>query len=216
MNHRVQGQYCQRYAGNPTSSLMSDLAPTKDELRRSLRQRRAAVSAATRADAAKAAAGLIETLPPWATCKQLGLYQPASDEFDALPIAELARARGMDIYLPVIDDQRLRFALWAPDADLLPNRYGIPEPDAQARRIEPSELDLLLMPLVGWDRRGGRLGMGGGYYDRTLATVARPTLAGLAYAAQEVGAVPTDPWDVPLDYVLTERELVSIAPGGPG
>ncbi len=215
MNHRVQGQYCQRYAGNPTS-LMSDLAPIKDELRRSLRQRRAAISPAARADAAEAAAGLLQTLPPWATCKQLGLYQPASDEFDALPIAALARARGMDIYLPVIDDQRLLFARWAPDADLLSNRYGIPEPDARARRIEPSELDLLMMPLVGWDRRGGRLGMGGGYYDRTLATAARPPLAGLAFAAQEVEAVPMDPWDIPLDYVLTERELVSIASGEPG
>ena len=132
-----------------------------------------------------------------------------------MPLAELARSRGVDLYLPVIgEDLALTFAHWADGAKLQTNRYGIPEPDTAAVRIELSEMDLVIVPLVGWDRRGGRLGMGGGYYDRTFSAEARPPVIGLAYAAQEVEVVPMAPWDIPLDYVLTERELVTIAPAG--
>ena len=213
MNHRVQGQYCQRYTGNPTSSLMSDPALSKDELRRSLRRRRAAIGPAQRARAAAAATRLLDTLPQWANCRHLGLYQPGSEEFDCLPIAQLAREHGIALYLPVIGAQsRLSFAHWAEGAELAVNRYGIAEPAAGAERIAVSALDLILVPLVGWDRRGGRLGMGGGYYDRTLAVDVRPVLVGLAYAAQEIAEVPMASWDIPLDYVLTERELVSVVP----
>ncbi len=214
MNHRVQGQYCQRYAGNPTPSLMSDAKAAKDELRRRLRQRRAAITPAQRNDAAHAAANHIANLPHWAGCRRLGLYLANDNEFDPAPIAALARARGSALYLPVIGaDSSLTFAHWAADVDLHSNRYGIPEPDAGAARVGLVDLDLVLVPLVGWDRSGGRLGMGGGYYDRTLAAATRPPLVGLAFAAQEVAAVPTEPWDIALDYVLTERELVVVAPG---
>lgn len=196
---------------------MPDPAPTKDELRRSLRQRRASVSPAQRAEAAAAATALLHTLPRWADCRRLGLYQPGSEEFDCTPISVLARERGMALYLPVMEAQsRLSFAHWAEGAKLTVNRQGIAEPTAAAERIPVSALDLILVPLVGWDRRGGRLGMGGGYYDRALAVEVRPLLVGLAYAAQEIAEVPMASWDIPLDYVLTERELVSIAPGDAG
>jgi 5-formyltetrahydrofolate cyclo-ligase len=190
---------------------MPDPKPTKDELRRSLRQRRASIGQTQRARAATAAASLLDNLPLWAGCRRLGLYQPGSEEFDCTPIAARARERGIALYLPVMEAQsRLSFAHWADGAELIVNRYGIAEPDTGAGRIAVSALDLVLVPLVGWDRRGGRLGMGGGYYDRALAVAVRPPLVGLAYAAQEVASVPVDSWDIPLDYVLTERELVSV------
>ena len=193
---------------------MPDTTPSKDELRRSLRQRRASVGQAQRAAAAAAAASLLDSLPDWAQCRRLGLYQSGSEEFDCAPIAALARERGMALYLPVMEaHSQLSFAPWDDGDELTVNRYGIAEPDTGAARIAVSALDLVLVPLVGWDRRGGRLGMGGGYYDRALAVAVRPTLVGLAYAAQEVACVPMDSWDIPLDYVLTERELVSVARG---
>ena len=93
-----------------------------------------------------------------------------------------------------------------------PNRYGIPEPmDTQPRSAR--QLDLLLIPLVGFDSAGHRLGMGGGYYDATLAFLRhrrhwrKPRLLGVAYECQKVEALPHDPWDMPLDAVLTERRL---------
>ncbi len=215
MNHRVQGQYCQRYTGNPTSSFMPDTTPSKDELRRSLRRRRADIAPSLRVEAAHAAAEHLGSLPHWEACQQLGLYYPGAEEFDCMPLAELARSRGAELYLPVIgEDMALTFAHWAAGARLQSNRYGITEPDPTAARIELSDLDLVIVPLVGWDRQGGRLGMGGGFYDRTLSAGPRPPVIGLAYAAQEVEVVPMASWDIPLDYVLTERELVRIAPAG--
>jgi 5-formyltetrahydrofolate cyclo-ligase len=194
---------------------MPDTTTSKDELRRSLRQRRSDIAPSLRIEAARAAAGHLSSLPHWGACQQLGLYYPGEEEFDCMPMAELARNRGVELYLPVIgEDMALTFAHWAADARLQSNRYGIPEPDSAAARIELSDLDLVVVPLVGWDRQGGRLGMGGGYYDRTLSAGPRPTVIGLAYAAQEVELVPMASWDVPLDYVLTERELVTVASAG--
>lgn len=93
-----------------------------------------------------------------------------------------------------------------------PNRYGIPEyRHPLARRLRARRLDLLFMPLLGFDARGFRLGMGGGYYDASLAHLKpflrwrRPRVVGVAFSMQELARVPNDPWDVPLDAVLTDR-----------
>jgi len=104
---------------------------------------------------------------------------------------------------------RPEFADWTPSQPLRDNRFGIGEPTGPARALK--QLDLLLLPLVGFSDDGGRLGMGGGFYDRTLGALKleeRPLLLGLAYAAQQVEILPMDPWDVRLDGVLTERGLL--------
>jgi 5-formyltetrahydrofolate cyclo-ligase len=102
----------------------------------------------------------------------------------------------------------------------VPNRFGIPEP-AVARRDWRSarRLDVIVAPLVAFDRSGRRLGMGGGWYDRTLgfrrfhASFRRPWFIGLAYGFQEVARLEADAWDVPMDAVITEREAVRCLAG---
>lgn len=94
------------------------------------------------------------------------------------------------------------------------NRFGIPEPRRSQRRLPPWLLQLVLMPLVGFDKRGGRLGMGGGFYDTTFAFKhqkmgARPTLIGLAHACQEVESLPLAHWDVPLNAIATDKHCFS-------
>ena len=110
--------------------------------------------------------------------------------------------------------KQLRFAPWQAGDAVRPNRYGIPEPVAPTGLLEPFQLDLVFVPLLGFDRRGHRLGHGGGYYDRSFAFLneqVRPTeplLVGIAYSFQELPAIDEEDWDVPLDFVATERELI--------
>jgi len=117
--------------------------------------------------------------------------------------------------LPLLDGKRLRFAPWRFGDPLVQNRYGIPEPDvAPSSCLEPGQLDGVLVPLLAFDRRGNRLGSGAGYYDRSFAFLlerarpARPLLIGVGYAFQEVESLPAQAWDVPLDLVATEHELI--------
>ena len=105
-------------------------------------------------------------------------------------------------------DKSLTFALWQEGDALVPNRYEIPEPTDHASTCSPSELDIVFMPLVAWDPSGTRLGMGGGFYDRTLANSQGALRVGLAYSVQEVEQLPQEDWDVRLNAVVTEASLV--------
>jgi 5-formyltetrahydrofolate cyclo-ligase len=116
--------------------------------------------------------------------------------------------------LPVLHgDNRLRFAPWRPGAPLEPNRHGIPEPVVAdpGRLLEPQAMDLVVAPLVAFDARCQRLGMGGGWYDRSFAfrlnAAAPPWLVGAAFESQRVPVLETSPWDVPMDAVCTERAI---------
>ncbi len=118
---------------------------------------------------------------------------------------------GRQLYLPVVEDEQMRFRRWTPNAPMVPNRYGIEEP-AAGDWLDPEQLDLVLMPLVAYSSAGVRLGMGAGYYDRALSFCLarpepRPTLIGIAFSLQQVDTLPSQPWDVPLDAVITERGL---------
>lgn len=95
------------------------------------------------------------------------------------------------------------FAQLHPDDELVRNSFGILEPPASAPLCPAVQLDIVFLPLVGWDKSCGRLGMGAGYYDRVLAGVNGPLLAGLGHQVQEVERVPLDPWDVALDLIIT-------------
>ncbi len=128
----------------------------------------------------------------------------------ALGLAELERG-GVTLALPVVQASPGRLGLvfrrWSPGDPLRRNRYGIPEP-ADAPEVPLPAIGLMLIPMVGWDRGGNRLGMGASFYDRALqpfALAARPLRVGVAYAAQELERVPVDPWDVPLHAVLNEH-----------
>lgn len=148
----------------------------------------------------------------------------ASDgELDPSEILESADAMGKKCYLPVVADQLLRwhpspllFQQFEPHLDRLAvNRFGIPEPCYDPRRVIAVEmLDILLLPLVAFDRSGHRIGMGAGFYDRSLSSLhrrfRRPKLIGLGYSFQEVADIQPNAWDIPLDAIVTETEFIRV------
>ena len=113
--------------------------------------------------------------------------------------------------LPMLhDDGTLRFAAWKAGDALVTNRYGIPEPDIDANdALDPRDMAMIVLPLVGFDAQGHRLGMGGGWYDRSFAfrqsQTAPPWLVGAAFEAQRLDAIGSEAWDVRLDAVCSER-----------
>ena len=116
--------------------------------------------------------------------------------------------------LPMLrEDGRLGFGPWRPGDPLVSNRFGIPEPDLQPdSMLAPEDMAVVLLPLLGYTRAGQRLGMGGGYYDRSFGFRKRhpapPLLVGVGYSGQEIGDISAGDWDVPLDAITTEREWI--------
>lgn len=188
---------------------MTQSIPSKTELRNTLRQRRKRLGEERQSAAARALCHHVEMLPAWPGALAIALYLAADGEIATDFINSRARALGKKVFLPVIgSDNTMEFAEWSGSCALETNRYGIPEPPPDAMRCPAAELDIIFVPLVGWDRSGGRLGMGGGFYDRTLAGLHGPVLAGLGHAGQEVPEVPCEEWDVPLHFVVTDTGLV--------
>jgi 5-formyltetrahydrofolate cyclo-ligase len=139
-------------------------------------------------------------------------YWPLEEEFDPRPLFTALHRRGHPIGLPVIlaKGQPLLFRRWEPATELVPGPFRVMTPPPTAREIVPQ---LLLVPLLAFDRAGYRLGYGGGFYDRTIAKLraAGEALAvGVTFAALEVPAVPRDDTDQPLDWIVTEREAIRI------
>jgi len=187
---------------------MPDRHPSKSQLRQEMRRRRQALGPLSQRAAAEAATDHITRLAAWPHARRVALYLANDGEVDTSPLAALCRNSGKQLFLPVIDAQNLlEFVEWNDGSELLSNRFGIPEPPAHSARCPAAELDILVVPLVAWDRRGGRLGMGGGLYDRALAGIIGPVLVGLAHAVQEVAQVPREDWDIPLDFVITPGAL---------
>ena len=192
-----------------------DATAQRRELRQRLAEQRRALSPAERIAAAQGLRRSLEQLPEYFTDARVAGYWASHGELPLnLVIPPLAN-RGQQFLLPVIGrGKHLRFAPWQSGDAVQPNRHGIPEPVAQDELLEPFQLDLVFVPLLGFDRRGNRLGHGGGYYDRSFAFLkdqARPTeplLVGVAYAFQELPEVDEQDWDVPLDFIATERELI--------
>ena len=192
-----------------------DVNAQRRELRQQLAERRRALSPSERIAAAQGLRRSLEQLPEYFTDARVAGYWASHGELPLnLAIAPLA-GRGQQFLLPVLGvGKQLRFAPWQSGDAVQPNRYGIPEPVAPGELLEPFQLDLVLVPLLGFDRHGHRLGHGGGYYDRSFAFLneqVRPTeplLVGIAYAFQELPAIEEAAWDVPLDFVATEHELI--------
>jgi 5-formyltetrahydrofolate cyclo-ligase len=196
--------------------MSSQSAPTgKTEIRRQLRRVRNAVPVELRLAGARHAMRLALRHRLLAGKRRAGFYIPAKGEFDCLPLIDRALSMGMSCYLPMVPPSRQK-KLWFSKLGDGPhwalNRYGIPEYVRHAGRVRASGLDILFLPLLGFDRQGYRMGMGGGYYDSSLAYLAkrrhwrRPVLIGLAFEAQGLEHLPLDSWDIPLDGVITERQ----------
>jgi 5-formyltetrahydrofolate cyclo-ligase len=190
-------------------------ASGKRELRRVMRARRRRLSPAQQRRAADQVARRLAQRPWFSNARSVACYIAADGEIDPLPLLHRALAAGKRVYLPVLErGARLRFAEYRNGARMRRNRFGIPEPTGR-RHCRPQQLDLVLLPLVAFDRRGARLGMGGGFYDRTFAFLRaggrrKPRLLGLAHHFQEVAQLPLEPWDVPLAAIVTERGWVSV------
>jgi 5-formyltetrahydrofolate cyclo-ligase len=189
---------------------------SRERLRNQMREQRERCTPVERIAAASGVADVLEQLPEFLVDQHIAGYWAIGGELPLHFAVTRARARGQHFYLPIVSKgSSLRFAPLLPNADIQPNRYGIPEPaHTDADLLAPMQLDLVLMPLVAFDRRGHRLGTGGGYYDRSFAFLreaprpARPLLVGIGYSFQEVVELPIQHWDVRLDFVATEKELI--------
>jgi len=186
-------------------------------LRRRLRRARRALTPAEQRAHAAAVSKRIAREPGLRRAQRIALYLPADGEVDPLPLRALLRGRERRWYLPVLRGHapgHLWFVRWRAGDRLRPNRFGILEPVRRGRQILPAHaLDLVLAPLVGFDADCHRIGMGGGFYDRTLAFLRRrrhwrrPLLVGLAHECQYAEQIAPSDWDVPLDAVVTEDSI---------
>jgi len=188
----------------------------RDDLRAGLRAQRARLAPAERIDAARGVAAALEQLPEFLIDTRVAGYWAVGGELPLHVVHAALIGRGQRYHLPVLaGDGSLRFAPWQRGGELRPNRYGIPEPVCPADDLlDADALDLVLVPLLGFDRRGHRLGTGGGYYDRSFAFLhgatrpAHPVLVGIGYSFQELPALVAQDWDVQMDFVATQRELI--------
>lgn len=188
----------------------------KSELRALLRKRRAEIGPAERRRAAIRLARNAVQYCLLIRYQRVGLYLAHGAEINTLPLINRALALRRDCYLPMLPFGRGRM-LWFSRLQAgqrwVTNRFGIPE-NTSTQYLRARQMDVLFMPLVGFDDYGNRIGMGGGFYDATLAFLRRrvawrkPYLVGVAFECQHIdGELPHDPWDAPLDAVLTERGL---------
>jgi 5-formyltetrahydrofolate cyclo-ligase len=197
---------CEPSGLSDPDDVADDLVRRKAELRALLLARRGEVDPGRAAAAAEAiAARLAELIAPEAAV--VAAYWPLAGELDPRPALRRLAVRGHRLALPRMQGKALPLAFhaWAWDQPLIRGGFGVMQPDPAA---PPAIPDVVLVPLLGFDRRGRRLGYGRGYYDRTLralrAAGAARLAIGLAFALQEVEAVPAGPADEPLDAIVTE------------
>jgi 5-formyltetrahydrofolate cyclo-ligase len=194
---------------------------SRPELRNYMRRQRRLLSHAERLECADRAAHRFASTHLFRSSNHLACYWPSDGELDPLPLMQRAWARNKTCYLPVLNElpsQRLWFAPYREGDLLVYNRYGILEPSLPANELASARmLDLILAPLVAFDGQGNRLGMGGGFYDRTFAFLNyrkhwhSPRLFGMAYDFQKVTHIKAAHWDVPLQGVVTDAGLYASA-----
>ncbi|MBF6058278.1 MULTISPECIES: 5-formyltetrahydrofolate cyclo-ligase [Thiomicrorhabdus] len=192
---------------------------TPSEIRRQIRNRRQALSHQKQnLHSQQVLDVLIETLfqeDEFQTPLKIALFLSQDGELGTHPTIDyLWQQSRHQLYLPVLEtlpDWHMGFATYTPQSQMKANRFGINEPDLlPEQHIAGEELNIVFMPLVAFDGNGHRLGMGGGFYDRSFAfklkrPTAKPKLIGWAHSCQSVAKLPNEPWDVPLDGIVTEN-----------
>jgi 5-formyltetrahydrofolate cyclo-ligase len=194
-------------------------AKSLSPLRRQMRDARKALDPGAQKQHALALANQICRSRVFINSTRLACYLANDGEIDPHYIIERAWQMRKQVYLPVLSPlgHRLYFAPYNHDSDLCSNRYSIMEPDCHPRDwCSAQQLDLILLPLVAFDAAGNRLGMGGGFYDRSLAYRQhrqhwrKPRLLGLAHELQKTSELKTRSWDIPLDGIATEHSIYQI------
>lgn len=200
-----------RRSGEPHPNSAPPLS-TRKELRADMRHRRRSLGAEEREHAASELCRRLALTSMFLRARHLAVYIAHDGEIDLAPLIARAWSTGKRVYLPTLHRNRLWFLPLSPVTPLVRNRFGIPEPQGPAGdRCPAARLDLVMMPLVAFDPAGNRLGMGGGYYDRTFAYLRhrrhwrRPKLVGVAYVFQQIQSLSARSWDVPMTAVATER-----------
>ncbi|MBT8114452.1 MAG: 5-formyltetrahydrofolate cyclo-ligase [Arenicella sp.] len=185
----------------------------KGKLRKLVRSKRDGLSKATLADAARRVAENAAQFAALQNATRVLSYVAVAGEIS--PETIVAQLHGATTYLPRIDDyQKHTMQFYPAENPRTRNRFNIQEPIANGSPVEGRTLDAVLLPLLLFDRSGTRVGMGGGYYDRAFAfrlkepDSSRPLLIGLAHHFQEVASLVREPWDVPLDAIITDHELI--------
>lgn len=215
MNLPVQGH-------KPATAQVEVVFPSQSmifprDIRTKIRKQRQQLSPACMRSAALDASLRCFSLPRFQSAKHIALYLAVNGELDPLPLLLRAHAMGKHCYLPVLHPvahNRLWFARWQPGEELRANKFNIMEPVwKKDSLIEAWALNMVVVPLVAFDHTGGRLGMGGGYYDRSFSWRKHrqywqgPFLAGYGYEFQQLKHVPRQPWDVSMDAIVTENTL---------
>lgn len=198
---------------------MTTKSPLDQQLRQQLRQQirraRQQLSQAEQQIAAETLAKVVLSAPELQRANTIAVYLSNDGELDTLPLIHALWQQGKHVALPVLHlftQGHLLFQRYQASTKLRPNKFGIAEPVPNVNELVLlTQLDVICMPLVAFDDAGNRLGMGGGFYDRTLAPCALlpqpPTLVGLAHQCQQVAAIPVEAWDVPLPMIATPDQL---------
>jgi len=187
-------------------------------LRTHIRQQRRTLSDAERENAAFLLCERVASSRIYQHSKHIAFYLSNDGEMDLSLLIKHAWQQGKQVYLPVLAEpntQKLWFIPYTPTTKLKNNRFGIAEPvhSSRTRLRKTLSLDLILMPLVAFDQQGNRVGMGGGFYDRSLAFLKnrqhwhKPNLLGVAYELQKQEQLEINPWDIPLQAIATEKKL---------
>ena len=190
---------------------MSDpLIESKQALRVQARARVAGLSSDYRAAAAAQVVVSLASRPEWARASSVLLFAPLPDELDVWPLVELALMAGKTVALPSFAPETNCYVarqIVDPVRDVVVGKFGVREPASACVEVPLNQLDLVLVPGIAFDARGGRLGRGKGFYDRLLAGV-RGTKCGVAFDEQLVDAVPVGPHDIRLNCILTPTRWI--------
>lgn len=192
-------------------------AMRKSQLRQKLRQLRRGMSSRQQAAASRALRDRLLRNSRYQQARHIACYLPVDGEIDTRPLIRASLAAGKKLYLPVVEGTSLQFHLYARGTPLYLNRFGLLQPLAGKQPISAAALDLVVIPLVGFDRGGARLGRGGGFYDRAFKHLPkrepRPFLLGVAHAVQELDCVPVERWDRRLHGIATDRDYFIVGSG---
>ncbi|WP_286271781.1 5-formyltetrahydrofolate cyclo-ligase [Thalassotalea hakodatensis] len=182
---------------------------SRQAIRQQIRHTRQMLSSESQTEASLSLVHQLKHIAIIAKAKSVAIYHANDGELNTTPFIHWCWQQNIQTYLPVLhpfNKGQLLFLHYRATSAMNKNKYGILEPQLDVRHVCPvRKLDIIFTPLVAFDETGARLGMGGGYYDRTLASLVTtpPVIMGLAHDCQKISAIPIEAWDVPLPHIVT-------------